>query len=156
MDICFIIRTIHPRMNGSQSTPLHPNPSKEHPMKKSLLSLRNLNKINKLYRHGFVRCDISRLMGIDVVFIPSCPKGINVPNLTAKHKSNRKPRIPINPTELNAMITMRNRGDTLQSIATAINRSTFAVYHHTRHIVNSRRWNREDIINRKTGEIIAA
>jgi hypothetical protein len=114
-------------------------------LRNTLLSTRNINKINKLYRHGFARCDISRIMGIDVAFTRA--EGINVPNLVATRKSKRKPRIPINPTELNAMITMRNRGDTLESIAVAINRSTMTVYNHTRHIVNSRRWNREDRIN---------
>jgi hypothetical protein len=121
-------------------------------MKKSLLSLRTINKVNTMYRHGFARSDISRILGIALTFVPPCPKG-GIPNLVALHKSSRKPRIAINPTELNAMITMRNRGDTLQFIATSLNRSTFAVYTHTRHIVNPRRWDREDIVNRKTGAI---
>lgn len=113
-----------------------------------------INRINKMYRCGFTRCDISRIVGIAVTRVPMCPKDIKVPNLAANYKSKRKPPISINPTELNSMITMRNRGDTLESIAVAINRSTATVFRHTRHIVNARRRNRDDVINRKTGAFL--
>lgn len=114
----------------------------------------NLNRINKMYRCGFARCDISRIVGIAITRVPPCPKDVKVPNLAAHYKGKRKPSIAINPTELNSMITMRNRGDTLESIAVAINRSTGTVFRHTRHIVNSRRHNRDDVINRKTGAFV--
>jgi hypothetical protein len=60
----------------------------------------------------------------------------------------------LNACEIGAIRRMRQRGATLQSIAVVVDRSVFAVYSHTKDIVNFRRWNRHAVVNTATGKVM--